>query len=239
MTTFPRWPLAGDDELPVPEANIDDEPQRCIRLNAEWLTYVVGAVEQLANYKRYNLTTQEEIDHVYDNFQHLMERLVAEKECVEPVTYALQLVTVGDWRPQNTAGGSTVVTAWTTLPYNAMIYDGTGGASVSGNAIFLPAGTWRVHAEHQISCDAAMFGQIRMNNGGVFTYGTHDRFLIDETKVLTVDGVALLPSGGAISFEYYVTNAFPTGGLGRIMNLAGQDEKYGHVVCERLHQTSP
>lgn len=231
------WP--GDEKLPVPLAQVDDEPIRCISLNAEWLTYLFGVVDELSNYQRYEQNTQEERDHIYRSYQLLLEKMVASEPCELPnVTYVIDRVVIEDRRTQNTAGGSSVAGSNQNFPFNTIVLDDTGQVTLNANQWLLPDGTWKLDCSHVLRSSVVTLarGEIPIAaglRGENFTIAASEQTPIRHVQWLTLAAPTL------VSYAYRVTTATATNGLGQPKNYAGEQEVYGRVICERFRQVAP
>ncbi len=137
---------------------------------------------------------------------------------------------------QNTAGGTATSGSWTNIPLNTKDVDSGSIATLSGNQISIPAGTYDVLAtEPFYKIDQAqtrlynatdssviMLGTgIQSGNGGTYATGTSvvvGQFTIAGTK--------------AIAFQYNVITTENTDGLGKATNI-GQ-EVYAQVQLVKV-----
>lgn len=233
---FPRQPIG---RLDVPLAQMEDEPQRCLQVNAEWLTFLAGQIEHLAYYWRYQQNTQEERDQIDENVQALLQRCTDAVECVDPVTYQLQVVEVQHRAAAGVHGGGTVPSSWSGFPMTHITRDDTAVCSIFQDSALagLPAGDWNFEARHVLRQDAATGGARMRVQAMNLVQGENQEYRLG-TNMLHCSGVLTQTIGGII-WQYYTTDARTTDGMGLAMNALGNDEVYGTMRLWRLHQVLP
>lgn len=67
---------------PIPSAGVFDEPTRCLTINAEWASHVIGTLEALSQRDTW-VGTDEEIEAAIDQVEELIAAL-SKGECVNP-----------------------------------------------------------------------------------------------------------------------------------------------------------
>lgn len=241
MTRRPFFPFPPSSPLPVPNAQMDDEPIRCLHINGEWLVYLSGIVERLADYWRYELDSQEEYDHIYNQVQHLIQNITDAAECEPEMTLQNDYVQCEHWAVVGGAGGASVANAWTILPINRIKQDHTGVSSLAGNQITLPAGRWKFTASHVLRAAGGVSGRLRVTFSPVSTpsvdfhyYSLNQRFPGDGYIEPVVSEIFNLSEDFLVEMYYYVNAAQAVNGLGIPLSIGSEDEVYGRIILERL-----
>lgn len=233
MSSFPPFIRPPSDKLPVPFAQVEDATQYCVSLNGEWITYVIGAVEALGDYERYEITTQEERDQIYSNVQELMARFAEAKECVPPMELKHEIVVCEHKVAQGVQGGSTVANVWTKIPMTEITWDDTGEAILFNGQLGLPSGKWKVTFSHVIRMSVSGHSRIRDGLSGQ-SFSENLRHNGDETQRHEFTYVYDSEFGHAFELQYYASSALASSGLGTALNIALTPETYGKIVAERV-----
>jgi len=233
----PKQPERFSDRFPVPADNVTDAPIVCLPLNLEWIEVITGALDFLTTASAWDYADQTELDFALKNAETLLAVFNQAVECVVPQTLTVDNVIVEHQLAQNTAGGSSVANAWTLLPFNTIVQDDTGFATLVGNRLFLPVGLWRIDVNHVIRSNAAMSCRIRQETytGDVGANVNFPATTIVDMRHSTIRNAQFL--NPALGFEYYLTSALATNGLGLPMNIAGEVERYGRMIATRYTLT--
>lgn len=224
------------DKLPVPTEKVTDAPVYCIPINAEWLTMMSGALAFMREPRAWDYANDTELQFALQNVETLIALLQDWQECVVPVTYTIQKVEAYHVLAQNTAGGSTVAGVRTVIPFNTLAYDETGSATLEANVLTLPAGLWRIQAEHSFRYGVASTIRVALNLGAL-SHGCNDVIAAGAGQVERVDVLTNQVAAFTVSMDYYASQAQATNGLGLPINEAGYSELYGKIIAERFIQT--
>lgn len=150
---------------------------------------------------------------------------------------ALTMLLVSDVKSSTTAGGTPTINAWTTRTLNTIDVDTAGTASISSNAITVPAGTYRVRARAPFyQCKQARIRLFDQTNSAVLVTGSSH--YTETTTIETLDaalwGRFTVAGSTAIRVEYFVVNATgSTSGLGVATSTASTSEIYTQIWLEK------
>lgn len=128
-----------------------------------------------------------------------------------------------DVKGYNVDGGTSIADAWTKRTLNTVIYNDISGATLSSDAVNLPAGTYYVEGS------AVIYGLAASSSIAIFKDGVrsslqsinkYDTSTGNSPSAETVAGVVTLSSPGVIDIRYYIGVGTSTNGLG-VSNNAG------------------
>lgn len=156
---------------------------------------------------------------------------------------SISFAVIEDQKAQNTAGGASVATTWTTRDLNTIVVDADSILNPLSSNTFKPvAGTYRIHLEAPfLSNSGAVNTIIRLrlqNTTDGTTVAIGSNFYIGQS--MTAGQTALLDhqftTDGTKYFalQYYATQARAGNGLGLQINESSAVERYSRVVIHKL-----
>jgi hypothetical protein len=126
-----------------------------------------------------------------------------------------------DVKAYNVDGGTSIADAWTKRTLNTVIYNDIQGATLSSDAVNLPAGTYRVTGEaifKNVSSDSIITSifkdGVKTPQQSLSEYATSG----GSAMLITASGVITLTTPGTIDLRYFVGIARATDGLGSSNN---------------------
>jgi hypothetical protein len=148
---------------------------------------------------------------------------------------ATRLLLVQDRKAANTSGGTSTSGAWRTRDLTHVAFNGIAGASLAGNQITLPTGTYNVTAT--AVADRPLFHRLRLQNitsGVQLALGlSHfDRIPYSDNGdvgVASLEDRFTLSGTAALELQHYVSQGRTTTGWGRPVNFDGQPEIYASL----------
>jgi len=140
---------------------------------------------------------------------------------------------------QNTAGGGSTATTWTTRVLNNEVVDSGTIVSISGNEFTLPAGTYSVFVNSPFVCSASAtgHGRLRLRNvtdASIVQVSANHAMFVNTAVNMTMLAIFTIANTKAFTIQYYITQARATNGLGIALNVSGETETYTQVSIEKI-----
>lgn len=129
---------------------------------------------------------------------------------------------VQDQKAYNVDGGTSVADAWTKRTLNTVIVNDIQGASLSNDAVNLPAGTYYVEGRFTLGGNT---GTVYAGLAGIFKDGTRQHVSLanhchnsEDRFVVEVSGIVTLSVPGAVDLRYYAGSGGLATALGVSLN---------------------
>lgn len=146
---------------------------------------------------------------------------------------------IEEQQAQNTAGGTSTATTWTTRVLNTEVVDASGIVSIGSNLFTPIAGTYKIHAESPFNPPTATtVVRIRLYNNTAGTEVIRSTNFFLSVTTAAGGGTAMLDyiftanGTDAYAIQYYITAGKATNGLGVAINETSAVERYTRVVLE-------
>jgi hypothetical protein len=146
---------------------------------------------------------------------------------------------IEEQQAQNTAGGTSAATTWTTRVLNTEVADADSIVSIASNQFTPIAGSYRIFVNSPFVGNSASSspGRLRLQN---ITAGT-TAFTSANHQVLAASGVNMTFSTqftangtDAYAIQYWLNTGRVTNGLGFAVNEASSVERYTQVLLEKI-----
>lgn len=146
---------------------------------------------------------------------------------------------IEEQQAQNTAGGGSTATTWTTRVINTEVVDADSIVSISSNKFTPVSGTYRIFCNSPFVGNAATNSVVRLRlrnvtaTSVVFVSANHFAGL---TMGVNATFVTEFTANGTDEYDiqYYITVARATNGLGIAANETGAVERYTQVTLEKI-----
>ncbi len=137
-----------------------------------------------------------------------------------------------------THGGTNTAGAWTAFPFNSEILDEI-GVAVASNQITIPAGTYKITANHQLySTNVFRTRLYNVTAASTIAYGKggqNDASIYTGNDFPPVVAFVTFAVSTIIQYEYYVQTAKTSVGLGYASSYGSPAvEIYGEIIIEKL-----
>jgi hypothetical protein len=166
-----------------PDVGITDAPYGCLRINAQWYSYISGlisAAEELDYWIDDDLDARDVITELINSYDLV--------PCEESgMVYTERTILIGYVKPASISGLYINADTWTQIPYNEILRDTHGGVTLNEDGtIIIPAGLWSVSIDQAFGANTGTFRvQTRITDsllagytsGYVFVYQRGRHFL--------------------------------------------------------------
>lgn len=146
---------------------------------------------------------------------------------------------IEEQQAQNTAGGASTATTWTTRVLNTEVVDADSIVTLSGNQFTPIAGTYRIMVNAPFIGSATTPGSVRIRLYNVTQTSvvlvSPNHFLLTNQGVNATLFTEFTANGtDAYAVQYYVTQSRVTNGLGAVINEASAVEHYTQALLELI-----
>lgn len=146
---------------------------------------------------------------------------------------------IEEQQAQNTAGGGSTATTWTTRVLNTEVVDADGIVTISSNQFTPLSGTYRIYVVSPFVGSATTAGsvRIRLRNATATTVvlvSANHFVLTNQGCNATLQTEFTANGTDAYDIQYYITQSRVTNGLGAVINETSALERYTQVLLEKI-----
>jgi len=146
---------------------------------------------------------------------------------------------IEEQQAQNTAGGGSTATTWTTRVLNTEVVDADGIVTISSNQFTPLSGSYRIQINSPFIGSTTTAGSVRIRLRNVTTttviLTSANHFMLTNQGVNATLFAEFTANGtDAYDVQYYVTQARATNGLGAVINEASAVEHYTQILLEKI-----
>lgn len=195
----------------------------------EWLALVTGALSELThayNFEEFGTATPEE------TAQTFRDMLALYVDCEPTVT---DLIIIEERQTQNTHGGTFNGAGWRTRALNTEVIDTGNIASLSGNQVTIPAGTYRVKAfgtSMRVGGNTLALYNVTDSVYSLIGSTGHSAVSTDGNNESFIDGQITIAATKTFELRHYCNTTVSTFGFGFAANIT--TEIYAQLVFEKL-----
>lgn len=147
----------------------------------------------------------------------------------------LPLLHVRDEKASGTHAGASAAAAWQTRTLNTVKTNEITGASLAGNEVTLPAGTYEIEANApSYSTNRARLRLYDVTGAAALLLGPSRFAETGSETAVAVRGRFSLAGTSTVRVEHYTQTALATFGLGVATNLVGLIEVYAEVLIRKV-----
>lgn len=169
---------------------------------------------------------------------------VDEANVTAPASRTLGLAVFSDEKAQNTNGGTPTANAWTKADLNTTVVNNITGASIASSVLTLPRASDGSAKKYLITATKTFYAtaesQIRLRNTTTSTtvavspqnyasnFTSAGASILASAPLMVIGVVTVTAATETFELQYYTTNN-PASGLGRVRNVASENEVYATV----------